>query len=369
MQTKRKFLIAVIVLVAAVILMAGTFAWQQMASKLNEFIGHKTGITGRDDFNPKTGMKDVYVENNGETEVFVRIKLKERMDLTKNTNITDPWQAHIYESSPADCGHLNSANKYFHDYFTWEMGGQKWYMPSDGSSPIVQDTGIYNSSTPGAKQTPAVQFIKAADYLSLSAAAQEAFVGWIYDTDGYAYWSQPLAKDEATGLLLHKVNTDSSLKGTEYYYAIDVIFEAVDIEDIPMWTQGAPSVDGSGATFPEATATGKAVINKIASFATQPEEDDEDDEDEADEIDEIIDFDADIDEESEETEEINEAAEPEESEESEESEVTDEINDTDNEPESEENSEDTAETVIEEEENNDGETAEADGTPEEAEED
>ena len=92
---------------------------------------------------------------------------------------------------------------------------------------------------------------------------QASFIGWIYDTDGYAYWSQPLGKGDVTGLLLDNVNISNSLTDTEYYYAIDVTVEAVDIKDIPMWTQGVVSVDGSGTKYTEATVDGKKVIDII----------------------------------------------------------------------------------------------------------
>ena len=98
---------------------------------------------------------------------------------------------------------------------------------------------------------------------------QAAFIGWIYDTDGYAYWSQPLKKGEVTGLLLHKVNISDKLNNTDYYYAINVNVEAVDVKDIPMWTQGAASVDGSGEKYQEAAADGKQVINIITTMYEQ----------------------------------------------------------------------------------------------------
>jgi hypothetical protein len=139
------------------------------------------------------------------------------------------------------------------------MGGQKYYMPSDGSSPVVDDKKIYTGSEAGVKQTPLATIIKIADYLLKTDADKETFQGWIYDTDGYAYWSQPLFEKEVTGLLLHGVATDAKLKDTEYYYAIDVKVHAVDIDDLPMWTTGAPASDGSGTTD-TATADGQAFL-------------------------------------------------------------------------------------------------------------
>jgi hypothetical protein len=213
--------------------------------------------------------------------MFVRIKLNELMSLTTNKpgEITDAWKAHIYGDNAEDCGHANGAGDLFHDYFKWAMGGQKWYMPSNGEQ-LAQDTGIYGpgDAVNGAKQTPSAEVITIAAYLAKTSEAQAAFIGWIYDTDGYAYWSQPLGKGDVTGLLLNKVNTADSLKekNIDYYYAIDVITEAVDAEDVPMWTVGTPgtlgqpSIDGSGTKHTVATNDGKTVIGRILALGQEP---------------------------------------------------------------------------------------------------
>jgi len=270
----RKATALITAIIAALLLTAGTFAWQQMVNQVNEFIGHGTPPGGdivHDDFNSDTGVKDVYIENPSSANIFVRVKLNEAMNLASNTwrpSAVD-WITHTYESAPDICGHYNAAGDNFHSYFTWVMGGSKWYMPGDGSKQIVQDTTDY-TGVPGAKQTPYAQIVKVSDYLAMGDAEKSVFVGWIYDTDGYAYWSQPIGKNGVTGLLLHRVNTAAALKNTDYYYAIDVIVEAVDINDIPMWTQGAASVTNSNVFYQQATPSGKSAINAIASLLPAP---------------------------------------------------------------------------------------------------
>ena len=269
MTRNLKSTLAVVCVIA--ILAAGTFAWEQIISHTNEFIGEKDGTTLHDDFDPNTGKKDVYVENTGSSTIFVRLKLNEAMDLTNNKwrPGAGDWTTHIYGASAENCGQGNAAGKLFHDYFKWTMGGWKYYKPSDGSKGLVQDTKVYteadyNAGTAG--KTSDAQIIKIGQYLEMAPEAQKAFVGWIYDADGYAYWSQPLDKGEVTGLLLSKVTPGANLKGTEYYYAIDVTVEAVDINDLPMWTQGAEPVNG-GNKHPQATENGKEVINVIAGIS------------------------------------------------------------------------------------------------------
>ena len=260
---KRKIRMAAALIVALSIAATGTFAWHTVVNKANEFIGKTTDIVLHDDFDPDTNLKDVYVENTGNVTLFVRMKFREAMDLTSNTwrpIITGDWQTHIYDAAADDCGHANAAGKLFHDYFQWNMGGQKYYMPGSTSQGLSQNTNQFNGTEPGVKQTPNAQIITATQFLAMTPAAQKAVDAWIYSSDGYAYWSKPLQPGEVTGLLLHGVTTLASLKNTEYYYVVDSIVEVVDIDDIPMWTQGAPSVDTTGATQQMASQDGKDVL-------------------------------------------------------------------------------------------------------------
>ena len=270
MIRKTKAILAVLSAVA--ILLTATFAFGDIISQRNVFTGthDPTGdVTLHDDFDPGTGQKDVYVENTGEREMYVRIKLDEYMDLTSNKAPDSPaWVTHIAgqeEADCADCEHgMSGSDKLFHDYFDWNLGGSKYYMPHDGSDKVVQNTTKYDSSTPGAKLTPGSTVITSWEYLHIMTAdEQKAFQGWIYSSDGFAYWSQPVKSGEATGLLLNGVTLSGELKKMDYYYAINVIVQASDKDDTDMWTKGsAPKEEG---TVPQEKASddGIDVINKI----------------------------------------------------------------------------------------------------------
>ena len=273
MLTKFKITAAFITTIA--LLTTGTFAWQKAFEKTNEFTGNKNDVTVHDDFDPFSGMKDVYVENNGSVTVYVRIKLEETMNLKSYTwrPGANDWVTHTYEKSAADCGHTNTADhKLFHDFFKWTMGGWKYYMPGSDPQGIVQNTYKYNGTEPGVKKTPDAAIITSEKFLGMAETEQKAFIGWIYSTDGYAYWSQPLKTGDVTGLLLHGVESLKILENYDYYYAINVIVEVLDRRDIPMWTQGAPSVDGTGTTHKEASTDGKEVINIIVGNPVPPAE-------------------------------------------------------------------------------------------------
>ena len=61
---------------------------------------------------------------------------------------------------------------------------------------------------------------------------------WVYDTDGWAYWANPIAPGEATGLLLDKIELKKDL--ADWYYAINVEGQFATAEDI------GNKADGSG---------------------------------------------------------------------------------------------------------------------------
>ena len=169
--------IAIAALTAILFLLTGTFAWQQTINKTNEFIGTRGGVILHDDFDPNTGAKDIYIENPNGTELFIRIKLDEAMNLASNTwrPSANDWITHTYEKNAGDCEHSNVTEEFFHSYFSWTMGGKKYYMPSNGSKQVVQDTTEYNGSEEGVKLTPDAKIIKAADYLGMDETRTSCF--------------------------------------------------------------------------------------------------------------------------------------------------------------------------------------------------
>ena len=265
MSKKIKLIVALLAAMSLVV--TGTFAFQQIAEYRNEFIGQREGTTLHDDFDPGTGDKDVYVENTGSTPLLVRMKLDETMKLGSYTwrpESRAEWAAHTFGSSAADCGHSSHEGERFHDYFEWSMGGSKYFMSTDGSRPVVHDTKPYTAEDaamdPNIKLTPHASIITIDEYLGYDDEHKMGFIGWVYDADGYVYWSRMLPAGEATGLLLNHVKTDEIMKNYDYYYAINVILEAVDAKDAPMWLEGAESVDKSGATHEQATDKGARLI-------------------------------------------------------------------------------------------------------------
>lgn len=275
--THKKVAGIVGVLAIVALLLTGTFAWTASMNQINEFVGTPADkdMGLHDDYDPETGEKAVYIENAGKGTMFVRIRLDEFMDLTQYTPPASiDWTTHIPDTAVNDCGLSNDLLEKFHDYFTWVMGGQKYYLPGNPGT-ITQDTkdytpgsDDYNALTPEeqalVKQTPVGEVITMALYMTYTDEQKAAYVGWIYDTDGYAYWSQPLFAGNVTGLLLNSVITDASVKEQmDYYYAINVIAEAVDYQDLDMWLSGKASIADSTKLYDEATPDAKYALNII----------------------------------------------------------------------------------------------------------
>lgn len=253
----RRAAAAIVAAVLAVALvLTGTFAWNTTAGKVNKIRdkGEEKKAVGavlHDDF--EGGIdKHVFVENTSVDEaIYVRIKLQEFMDLTsaKDRPLTpEDWTTHIPKEAISDCESANASAEKFHDNFTWEMGGQKWYLPqpigTSGTAP--SDLNNYDATTPGARQTRNAQVISMADYLAMPNEEKRRFFGWVYDVDGWFYWSKAVVFGETTGLLLQTVSPKASLEDTDYFYAINVIMESVDEADLPMWAVPSGDEDDLG---------------------------------------------------------------------------------------------------------------------------
>ncbi|MDR2956896.1 MAG: bacterial Ig-like domain-containing protein [Coriobacteriales bacterium] len=247
----RRIAIVMASIMALTLVLSATFAWYQTQNAQNVFTNESgdKGVVLHDDFDGGP-EKQVYVENTSEnSDIFVRIMLREFMDLTSYLDrplYSSDYTTHVPGISVENCGFSNKFLEKFHDHFKWHMGGQTEYL----SSPVLAN-GKHNGFTEDLgvtkdKMTLDATVISMADYKAMSATDKESFIGWVYDTDGWAYWSQPLVAQTATGMLLNAVTADPSIDAEDYYYVISVIMEAVDFMDLPMWTVASGNNDGRG---------------------------------------------------------------------------------------------------------------------------
>ena len=281
---------ATAVICVLAILLSGTFAWRAVSSALNEFTGLKpppelqAGGNLHDDFDPETGDKSVYVENTGEKDIYVRIKLNEVLELGTTTAPDTPvWETHVPGTSVAEC---EGDEEYHLDDFVWTMGNDDPYdfativgatgwstTDYEANDALVGGIGVANTVDLSEEDkdltAPACEVITMAEYNAKTPEEKADFEGWVYDADGYAYWSQPLAPESATGLLLSHVATPSTYTD-DYYYAIDVIMEYVDIEDLPAWLDGEEIVSGAqaGQTADGVTTDADAMLRALSGLAS-----------------------------------------------------------------------------------------------------
>jgi len=141
MQTRIKARRTAAAMIAGILVVAMlstiTLAWSSMTQRATNPLSGTTNHGGRlhDHFDGEN--KDVFAENFGNAPIFVRIQLREFMEVNgvsfcDQADIDDPstWTVHV----PAGAVNHNNlpagADRQFRDYVTWTMGGQTWYMPT-----------------------------------------------------------------------------------------------------------------------------------------------------------------------------------------------------------------------------------------------
>ncbi len=97
------------------------------------------------------------------------------------------------------------------------------------------------AETHKAQDTMTASVITMAEYKTKTDAQKTEFQGWVYDADGWAYWSQPIPPGEvtddnpfitnATGLLLDKLYMEKK-PGEAWYYGINAVGQFITAEDL-----------------------------------------------------------------------------------------------------------------------------------------
>lgn len=85
-----------------------------------------------------------------------------------------------------------------------------------------------------AKETAYAEFISINEWLALVGTKYDPEIHgnyWVYDEDGWLYWSAPLLPDSATGLLLDGIDL-AQVMDDSWYYAIHVAAQFVTADDI-----------------------------------------------------------------------------------------------------------------------------------------
>ena len=259
MALRRKAMAGITAVSLAALIATGTFAWTSLNSqRVNEWRGsgnsqNNIGGTLHNDHQDNDSSHSVYVENWGEENIFARVMLREYMETGTGAGLTSlgkdpvtgdfiPNPENLAESlvSGADIDHPATWRTYDPDrpvtdgdigsYWSWDMGGRKYYYPApagsrvnkdyiDSGSPSDLTADSVNAQGVSAKQTRLAEVMTMAQW---KADGSQTGDYWVIDTDGWAYWAAPIAPGEATGLLLSKV-TQLKTPVFDYYYGINVV--------------------------------------------------------------------------------------------------------------------------------------------------
>ena len=304
------------------LIVSGTLAWTSMNShKVNEWHGTGSdsttgpGGTLHDDHVDNGADKDVYVENWGTEDLFVRIKLGEYMEvgagsgLKSTTNGPNPANLSTPVIGMPGNDYIDNPDKWtvawvgdrmpengdpptgippwyrLSSYWIWEMGGQKYYYPAPEDTHTNKDYVDQNSPgnlTAGAVNDNGVQVKQTLSATVISMNAWKAMgspIGnyWVIDrADGWAYWAAPLKPGDATGLLLSVVYmSDQAANYSQYfdlsksyYYGVNVHAEMAtkDGNDLENYKSFGEKNLGGGWTD-----DGRALIEKLVQASDIPD--------------------------------------------------------------------------------------------------
>ena len=95
---------------------------------------------------------------------------------------------------------------------------------------------------------------------------------WVYDTDGWVYWSAPIMPGTTTGLLLDGIQR-TAVMDDSYYYGINVVAQFVTADDLgTTYDQLTHEGNGDGTGFYDTTAGAKPTKNAEAllKYITDP---------------------------------------------------------------------------------------------------
>ena len=285
---KRKLHASIAAASVGLLLIAGTFAWTNFsASIINNFFGAGAGTepqeetpggTLHNDFEEGKDYRDVYVENWGSEPLIVRIRLSEYMEIGEgagNKNGAENNQAvSIIDGASMDDvstwtrfnGNMGSSPEGFRHHWNWTMGGQKLYFPAPEDLRGTRDeNGVEFVSTRSPVgvldddiRLPDIYMTTLnSEVISMDEwISRDMPIGnyWVVDTDGFSYWAAPLAPNDATGLLLHKVEL-VNVPEYDYFYAINVEAHMATVDDEP---------DNYQMLLIDASSDASILVNRIA---------------------------------------------------------------------------------------------------------
>lgn len=222
-KKRKKTATATAGIIALVIALAGTFAWQSISqTALNEKAGEANpGGRLHDDFNGTN--KDVYVENfaeEGAEPIFARIRLDEYMEIgadagtnkdDENRNATPVMEGTDINDETTWLTHVpGDEEDPFHEYWTWTMGGSKIFMPTFNKNKDSLEADI-NGTFAGPDNDPTTDEDRYKDYQEYTDGKKET-ANAIYDADDNTFDE---GEDAVEGDNIKTVSEEHTAKSTQ----------------------------------------------------------------------------------------------------------------------------------------------------------
>ena len=314
MNKKKVGAVVTTLAVGAAVLLTGTYAYQSLNQEaINEASGIvNPGGRLHDDFNYNNDVKRIYVENFGDQNIYARIQLSEYMELgvgagqgfdettrnvkkitaTANYNNQETWSIHKYNvtnetteymtldyagSSVAYMPTFNMnkdsleadingtyAQKYadYVDYSLTENASKTANEIRDVDTNTVDEykdgTGAVDVNYSSTEATHNVAntlnscVMSMDEYMALNDTTKGTTACWVYDTDGWAYWSQPIAPKTATGTLINDIDVKNV--DDNWFYALKATAQFVTADDLGNATDGTGFYDLDKGTAPSDNA-------------------------------------------------------------------------------------------------------------------
>ncbi len=177
----------------------------------------------------------------------------------------------IYDSDANDVDELAADGVSMVDVFHEDANISR-YVASGYISVVSKDSNGH-PLTHTAKKTLPARVMSMGDWQTMVDAAggyDQTLHGncWVYDTDGWVYWSAPIAGDTATGLLIDGIKLNRCMDDS-WYYAINVIAQFITADD-------PGKLDGTGFYDPadeyaDPTPEAEELLEDIGVQFSQPQ--------------------------------------------------------------------------------------------------
>ncbi|MCQ4022483.1 MULTISPECIES: hypothetical protein [unclassified Ruminococcus] len=228
-STNKKRTAVIAAATAAALVLTGTVAWNMATdqTKLNEFTEKDPGkyeVELDENFDKADPWlnKDVFVKNNGDNPVIVRVRLEEFYDLTYR-NGTDYNVAEGYSQTPPTEG---SSAIFKADALTASTG-------QDGNNYKAADSSTHLTDKVALNFNEGVATM--AEYNAMDDTAKAA-IKWVVDSDGWCYYTRALLAGETTEYLLDDVDFNEEIFDVAYDapynldYKINVRLQAISAD-------------------------------------------------------------------------------------------------------------------------------------------